>query len=151
MISNPSDDNVNRPPTRLVYPASPPVSFGLVLHDPALAHSRTPSSNTIRSLQILTPSCEALRVCQFESALRCVLLSDAWPPNAVENHNFNSSHTSLNHPGRLAMLVGPHLASHSTPGRQKCIFIHAPAEYAYILLSTASASPSHPPLAAAGN
>ena len=47
MISNPSDDNVDRPLTRPVRPSSPLASSRLALHDPALAHSRTPSSNVI--------------------------------------------------------------------------------------------------------
>ena len=47
MISNPSDDNVDRPLTRPVRLSSPLASSRLALHDPALAHSRTPSSNVI--------------------------------------------------------------------------------------------------------
>src|SRR5216683_1658975 len=40
-------------------------------------------------------------------------------PKCRCNRYFNSSHTSLNHPGHLAMLTcGPHLVSHSTPGCQ---------------------------------
>ncbi|KAI9451537.1 hypothetical protein F5148DRAFT_1290056 [Russula earlei] len=43
MISNPSDDNIDRPSALPPVPSSRPPS----LHDPALAHSRTPSNNLI--------------------------------------------------------------------------------------------------------
>jgi hypothetical protein len=47
MISNPSADDVDRPLTRPVRPSSPPESSRPALHDPALAHLHTPSSNVI--------------------------------------------------------------------------------------------------------
>jgi hypothetical protein len=47
MISNPSDDNLDRPLVRPFHPSSRPPTSRLPLHDPALAHSRHPSSNAM--------------------------------------------------------------------------------------------------------
>ncbi|KAI0285532.1 hypothetical protein BC826DRAFT_119175 [Russula brevipes] len=47
MISNPSDDNVDRPFAPPFPSSSRPPSSRLSFHDPALAHSRHPSSNQI--------------------------------------------------------------------------------------------------------
>ena len=56
MISNPSNNNVDHSLTCPVCPSPPPVLSRLVLHDPALAHSCTPSSNAIPTpFQILMP------------------------------------------------------------------------------------------------
>lgn len=47
MISNPSDDNVDRPLARPLHPSSRPPSSRLLLHDPGLAHSRNPSNHVM--------------------------------------------------------------------------------------------------------
>ncbi|KAH9992519.1 hypothetical protein BJV74DRAFT_962454 [Russula compacta] len=47
MISNPSDDNVDRPSAPPFALSSRPSSSRLSLHDPDFAHSRNPSGNTI--------------------------------------------------------------------------------------------------------
>jgi hypothetical protein len=47
MISNPSDDNVDRPLARPLHPSSRPPSSRLSLHDPGLVHSRNPSNHAM--------------------------------------------------------------------------------------------------------
>ncbi|KAH9067004.1 hypothetical protein EDB83DRAFT_2542288 [Lactarius deliciosus] len=47
MISNPSDDNFDRPRALPLPPSSRPPSSRLSMHDPIRAHSRAPSSNLV--------------------------------------------------------------------------------------------------------
>ena len=47
MISNPSDDNFDRPRALPLPPSSRPASSRLSIHDPIRVHSRAPSSNLI--------------------------------------------------------------------------------------------------------
>ena len=135
MISNPSDNNIDRPLIRPVCPSSPPASSRLTLRDPALTHLRTPSSNVIltpfqtpmpipihapvpKRTDALNPHAKPF---MFASSSRCSSSFSSvtlGPQVQLQQHLQQQPHIPQP-PRRLAILMGPHLANHLTPGRNR--------------------------------